>query len=273
MIVFDDNGRVILTEEIPEIRQFFVREITEVHEFEELFHLRYRAYRDSRLSSFCDATESEVDINVYDLTSRHLGLFTRESGAERLVGCCRGVTGRLSPWHESIRLASILHGVGLTNHTMPSYSYPCLVSLPQGAEIAKLLEQRASEGLQIVEASRLCVLPEIRSLEVTRFLVECMFAFFIPHLGLDIGVCYVARSQRRFYETFGFSRMPGFSDQYIAHAGLTFTPMCVTADNIAADKRPRIEQLARQFDLLGIASLDVSEDCLPAKRNQHPAAA
>lgn len=248
MIALDENDQVILTDEIPEIRQFIVREIKDVHEFEELFHLRYRVYRDSRLASFCPTTESEVDINAYDLTSRHLGLFVRERGIERLVGCCRGVTGELSPYRKAIEDVATEFGINCKSLPGPVHRYSCLEHLPDCDRLSRYYAELQRHGHRILEASRLCIDEDARSLAVSRFFLECVFSYFVLHLGYDTGICYVAASQQRFYESYGFTLIPGFPLQQVTHARLALAPLHVINGKFSQSKSDRLSRVAQVFN-------------------------
>ena len=55
------------------------REITEADELEMAFRLRYEVYSSCRCSMFLNTNLNKIDIDSYDLHSKHFGLFIHEN--------------------------------------------------------------------------------------------------------------------------------------------------------------------------------------------------
>jgi len=58
---------------------FVFRQAQSVDELRALLKLRYKVYRESRLQQFVPENECGIDLDGYDLRSRHFGLFKNNS--------------------------------------------------------------------------------------------------------------------------------------------------------------------------------------------------
>jgi len=67
------------------------REARNVEELYALLKLRYEEYRNSRLAGFCPENEYGLDIDEFDLRSRHFGLFQQSADGEKAIGYMRVV--------------------------------------------------------------------------------------------------------------------------------------------------------------------------------------
>jgi Acetyltransferase (GNAT) domain len=69
----------------------------ELHSYEDLaasFRLRYDVYRSSSIAVICAENEISMDFDVYDLRSRHFGLYKKEGDGETLIGSVRLITNQ-----------------------------------------------------------------------------------------------------------------------------------------------------------------------------------
>ena len=70
---------------------FVFREAANTNELLDPFRLRYRVYRNSRLARFVPENKYGIDLNCYDVRSRHFGLLAVCANTEQSIGYCRVV--------------------------------------------------------------------------------------------------------------------------------------------------------------------------------------
>ncbi|MEL6973094.1 MAG: hypothetical protein AAFZ63_06545 [Bacteroidota bacterium] len=161
--------------------------------------LRYTIYNSTRCAGFLSENEMEIDIDAYDLQSKHYGLFVEEADQQKLIGGLRVIQNR--PVLSSIRLLKELNLLPYSEDK-PDEVLPILSYFPEDKEthFSPLLANNplATEG------SRLVLNKEYQSLRLAKFIISSALTF---HLRAEEDwVLFVSCNplHARLYKSFGF---------------------------------------------------------------------
>lgn len=235
--------------EEPTPRTFVFREPRNAAELLALLQIRYQVYRESRLVLFTNENSDRVEIDPYDRLSAHYGLFVTEKGLEFPVGNIRVVGSRTSPQQGMLeQLGDRYSPIAAALDRNPEAPLPILsYEDPTGAvhqEIGTML----TEGEKLVEPGRLALLPQYRTLSVSKFIVESAIAlyFFGPRL-VDRAFVYCVSDHRPFYRRYGFQLLPGSCESHSSKAGRLLAPLVATPEDVPQSCRSRLQAMANQF--------------------------
>jgi predicted GNAT family N-acyltransferase len=232
------------------------REITETNELDRLFHFRYEEYSKSRMSSYLRNGSNEMDIDIFDLHSKHFGLFNIHN---ELVGCLRVVLDRKGFYNPNvfevgkkneifIDSTHSFEGVKNSNDAeFPFLSYPNL-----SESIKSHYESIKTKNESVAEASRLIIRGDLRGLRTSVFLIECaMMLFILICSGQRHAVLHCFRDHRAFYERYGFR--PFDDGQGYKTFGIIkdvmFLPL--TSTTIPSNLRSKFEKMAIEYSETG----------------------
>ena len=81
---------------------YYFRELQDQQEMLNWLRLRYTIYNSTRCAGFLKTNEEEIDVDHYDLKSRHYGLFVEEADEQKLIGGLRIIQNK--PVLSSIRM-------------------------------------------------------------------------------------------------------------------------------------------------------------------------
>jgi predicted GNAT family N-acyltransferase len=244
----------------PEINHkacFTFREITEAGELEAAFRLRYEVYAKCRLSPFLKPAYCGMDLDHYDLYSRHYGLFNE---VDDLAGYFRVVLG----WRESyqdhvsrfcndmgINLETGFFGKVSSAFSLPEYPFLSYPELP--APVRSYFEELIRNNESLAEASRLIIKDEYRGMRTSAFLLECaVMLYLLLCIGRKHGVICCAEDHSRFYIRYGF-KLVGSQGAYLCncnHPSLIMTlprASSLAASHIPASLHTHLENLANEF--------------------------
>jgi predicted GNAT family N-acyltransferase len=185
-------------------RKYTFREISKKEELERFFRLRYKVYSECRWSCVLNKTNSHIDIDYFDLHSRHFALVSNNID----IGYFRIVLPK-----EELVQNSVIE-VGRKYQFLNNYkNYLCnsaesfpFIGYNKAPEASKDFYNKIQKNNQsLVEASRLIVKKEFRNIRTTKFLIECAIVLFIIIcLGKKYGVITCHSSHVRFYKHYGF---------------------------------------------------------------------
>ncbi len=194
------------------------REVTDTAGLEQLFRLRYRCFRGSKLAGLIANNDSELDIDSYDLRSRHFGLFECTGSGERLVGNHRHVYDCEQPAAEAIR-ALVAKQPELRDRVLavPEHPYPVLSYWPDKEPIYALHREACARGETLIEASRLALDPSVESLAVVNFMFEATVASY-QALGGTRALTVINSNRKRYYSRYGFTTASALPDRFIPSA-------------------------------------------------------
>ncbi len=218
------------------------REVTDAAGLEELFRLRYRSFRNSKLEGLVPENEHGLDIDCYDLRARHFGLYENNGSGERLVGNHRHVTDKEQPAAAAIRkivaTTPVLQDRVLTN---PEHPFPVLNYWPDKDPIYALYREATNRDELMIEASRLALDPSLDSLAVVNFVFQATVASY-QVLGGTLALTVINSNRKRYYRRYGFQNQVSLPDRFIEEAQ---SEGSVLVWSFAETATPMQEQIAR----------------------------
>ena len=230
-------------------RYYSLREARSIDELASFLSKRYRIFRDSNLSAAVPENESGLDLDAYDATSYHLGLFAgRADGSEDLVGYVRIIgesTTPRTPWIHALAARSRGHVRDVENereHVLPSFGY-----FP---DVGDIYDSRRRNGETMVEASRLGIDPEARSSAAGRFLILGVTAIWYA-LGMGRVVFSCVPAHRKFYTPLGAQPVDGVCPRYVPEIGVVGMCLTMTRATMTPEARELIEPIAASFAIYG----------------------
>lgn len=240
---------------IGEMKETFTfREITAIGELEAAFRFRYEEYSFSRMSVYLKENEHRIDMDVYDLHSRHYGLF-RNDGT--LTGYLRVVFDRGTCYNRQVfELGRRFAGFSESSHSeaqlkkLPAADFPFLSYsfIPESVRLQYAELKNRGEGF--AEASRLIISRHSRGIKLFAFLMECAMILFIRICeGKKNAMVHCCRDHGIFYKRYGF--LPFHADAVFEDSGITKTlmylPQTVSPKNLPA----KTYELAADFGRSG----------------------
>lgn len=190
---------------------FLFRELHGEQELELFLRKRYEAYFNSPQRPLLEK-EDGIDIDIYDLQSRHYGVF---SGKEP-VGYIRIILDK-DYWYceNAFNIGLRHHRFQKTQHGRENFSHSPHPSFYFDAlypNQTRPLNGHASyfqDPSQLVEPSRIVLFEEYKSLGLARFITECALVLYyelcVNHRKHAVITC--AQSHSRFYRAYGFESL------------------------------------------------------------------
>lgn len=230
--------------------QFMFREIESENELLQALQLRYRVMRDSHLQGLCPENRFGINLDGFDFSARHFGLFCHHNGKTTLVGCQRGVF----PIGEIVNkmVAGLVsrfanYSTLLLSHRL--LPLPCLEYMPgaEGAAMVRLYMTARREKKSIAESTRLLLDPHFASAELAGFLGAAVIAVYMMSMNLDVGVAVVAKYHKRFYRRFGFRPIEGTRDRFYSKPGLMTSSLQIRKEFIPTKAWGRLAQMADAY--------------------------
>src|SRR5690349_18379283 len=150
--------------ETPEV---VFQELTEPKLLRKSLALRYTNYRETKGLCRMESldTASGLDVDEFDVRSRHFGLLAIGSGEQRLLGSVRLIQETVSPHADAVR-AAVAHAPSASARLEPRLRTPLsLVHYSEARrDVLALIDQAHARGEHVVEASRLVFARECRAL-------------------------------------------------------------------------------------------------------------
>lgn len=215
-----------MTEKEPDIEQtlktqlengfYLFREAQSLDELTLLLGLRYKVFSESqRLENAWSENDYKIDLDSWDLYSRHFGLFVGSPAKLIPVGYVRMVTDAEGPMKDQI-LSLKLKFPGLFEkiETPPPEPFPLLTYCPQADIVKSLYKEIKGRGERLVEASRLALaqsLTTLKSFRIAKRLVESIFAAAI-FSNIENAMLSCSVHSKTFYQRFGFYPIPKIAD-------------------------------------------------------------
>lgn len=195
------------------------REITSKEALEEVFRLRYQVLKNSRVRQFLQESETEWDIDIYDLHASHYGMFNEEEG---LSGYLRIIRDRNSYFNPDVALVCRENNIPLTPAQIFQETAPFpFLSYPGVPEKVKEFYANINCSASVIEASRLMLPGQQKNLKRALALIEsAVFTgtnYFQVNEGIAIVNCY--KSHEGVYSLFGFKRIPGTGEYNVFESG------------------------------------------------------
>lgn len=220
--------------------------------------LRYSVYRASRVRKFCPVNEVGIDMDCYDLSSRHFGLYEHTGSISRPVGYIRLVTETEGTFrNELFELSKTIPSIYEKVNRIPTEPFPLMAYFPDAALIKKHHMAVKSQGETLVEASRLSLDPSVRGRHISTYFVASVFASSLAHdYGRSVMTCHV--DHESFYRQFGFSRLEGTQDRSMSH--LDYHAVCLSCSivGIPSPMKEKVQSMADMYSRFGRICYDPS---------------
>jgi hypothetical protein len=227
--------------------EFDFRQARTVEELANLLRLRYRIYRRSKLKGFVKAHASKMDLDIYDCTSIHFGLFDQDRQA---LGYLRLATRRPSPQNKELEeIVAMIPGIKEKISQSVPADFPMLSYFPDADVIKTLCCRLDGLGDTTVEVSRLCIDPLHHSQRLAMHIALSAMSFGYFCHGVDHALLTCSPCHKKVYETFGFSQVPG-----TAVHELNGVPRCClwgSKSGLPAALRSRLVKMAEEFEKTG----------------------
>jgi len=176
---------------------FVFREAANADELLALLKLRYEVYRNSRVSGFVEENEFGIDLDAYDLRARHFGLFQANDSGGVPVGYLRVVEDRITSSAQTV-LRIARDTIGKTNKIManPLNPFPLMDHYPGAKVLHREYRRLETKGKRMVEAGRLALSDDFRSLRVACHIIESALTIYFIHHRFEhaIWCCYASCS-------------------------------------------------------------------------------
>jgi predicted GNAT family N-acyltransferase len=224
-------------------KKYTFREITEKDELEKFFRLRYEVYSECRCKSVLKINEQAIDIDYYDVHSKHYALICENSDA----GYFRVVLPR-----EELRQNSVIE-IATKNNIFSDYNkYKCNGAAPfpflSYKEVPEsywhFYDNLKTRNETLAECSRLILTPGSRTLRTSRFLIECAIVLYlIICFGKKQAVLSCNVKHKSFYEYYGFvaiGKENGFSIYGYDSIAMSLT-------SLPAQIKTNIEDMSDEF--------------------------
>jgi predicted GNAT family N-acyltransferase len=230
------------------------REITEADELEKAFRFRYKVYTGCTNICFLKPNENSIDVDTFDLHSRHYGIFTQ--GGE-IVANIRVVLDK-NEFHndnvydiakknnvlsESINSIKEIMKAEVCDYPFLSYS-----SVPKSVK-SDYMELRTN-NVGFAEAGRLIIKEEYRGIRLSSLLLDCAMVLFILicHENKYAVLC-CDEHHRLFYEKYGF-RPFGDGQQYDIY-GTNKLSMYLCPEVLPENLKIKFQEISAEYLITG----------------------
>lgn len=203
---------------------FVFRELTTYEDLKAAFHLRWKE-RIGDNNPFLDAqNDCELDIDAFDLTAHHFGIFEQTNLGNVLIGCLRFITEQTTP------IATIVKQLAFDNSTILPYTinkptdyvFHIVKIFQKSPVLASIYAQWKNENRRICEVGRLTLSAIYRDVRLARFLIESAITVCINEY--DAAFIAVDVEHQAAYRRFGFkviTELNGYLIGQLNHSAMT----------------------------------------------------
>lgn len=236
------------------------REITNESDLEKSFMIRFEIYSESRMQGFLKHNPHNLDLDVFDLHSRHFGLYTENN---ELAGHIRIVLPRNEYFNYHAFNIGKKTGIFSGNEQpfnndndssaaeFPILSYPCL---PES--VVEHFNSLKQKDERLAEAGRIVIAEKYRGIRTSVFLVECALVLYILICaGQKHAVITCCKEHHMFYERYGFR--PLGNGMYYQSLGTTSIVLglpfasSLAFSNIPKHLHQKLEEMVAEFSITG----------------------
>jgi predicted GNAT family N-acyltransferase len=234
------------------------REITDKNELENAFRFRYEEYAKSRLNVFLKPNEAGLDLDIYDLHSRHYSLF---KGEDEMIGYIRVVLDRTTCYNPKVyeigeKFGFFTHGEhsskAIIKSKEPDYPFLSYENVPE--KIEQHYQSLIKSGAKILEASRLIIREDYRGMRNTAFLVESAISLYVNlYREYHFAVADCVKEHHGFYRRYGFREVQPDSPARFFNMSrlLVCLLLPLSPASIPSDLLSRFDEMALEFRLTG----------------------
>jgi hypothetical protein len=229
-------------------------------ELEALLRLRYRVFDGHDVRAFLTPNPYEIDIDSYDVSSHHVGLFT----GNEPIGYARLITLNRGPQAEFVESVMNRYVYVPVCHPNANSPLPVLEYAPDIDQTKNWIIRRASAGHNIVEPSRLSLEPSASAHRMARFMGCALVSYWLA-FGFDTAVMACRVKHVTYWALFGFNTAPG--TRVFEINGIPARVLVLTKDELAPRQKTTVFAMARELDRSGSI---LYADCV-SNRVQHSA--
>jgi len=245
-------------------RTLTFREITNPAQLEKACRFRYREYANCRLAPFLKRNADMIDLDVFDLHSRHFGLFT---GDNILIGHERAVLERHEYFNQMAFDIGMKHGIftidehsheNLKKSSIPDFPFLCH-PIKDNA-ITSLYQALRSRNEKFAQGSRLILSEDFRGCRKTLFfLMECCMMLVVNISSKRSNVINdCSREHSLFYERYGFRPFAGANEFNLFGIRGKIMWMEKSLGAMPADLRLKFERMSLEFTQTGYITGNIS---------------
>ena len=201
--------------------------------------LRYTIYNSTRCAGFLSENDMEIDVDAYDLQSKHYGLFVEEADQQKLIGGLRIIQNR--PVLSSIRMLKKLNLLQYCEE-QPEEVLPILSYFPDEKE--EHFSPLLTKDCLATEGSRLVLDKDYQSLRLAKFIISN--AIILHMMEEEDWVAFVScvPLHARLYQSFGFEQV---FDHTNWAKDLQARALYLRDEQLDQNKRPELEAMIREF--------------------------
>jgi hypothetical protein len=227
------------------------KEVRDKETLKECFRFRYKIYAESLMRGFLKENADKIDIDYFDVHSRHYALLHNNN----LAGYIRtvlpkdelinyevleiGEEFRLLHEQKYVEQNSIAPFPFLSYNGVPKSHWDYFYKLERNKE-------------KVVEASRLVLHPQHRTIKTSKFLTECAIVIYLSNYITQkhaVINCYVHHSL--FFKCYGFKPIDetgGFMVNGVKKVTLTHTPLI---QHEQKESHEKLSVMQKEFKQLG----------------------
>lgn len=239
----------------PSLQKFKFRELHDEQELTQFMKLRYDKYLSSPMKNFIDINPHKIDIDIYDLQSRHFGLFCEDEPG----GFLRIVYPKMEVYQENVFNIGRRYNVfcpdkhsaanieRLDYPEFPFISYP---KVPR--PIQQFYDSLCAKNEKLVEPSRLMLFQNVQGLSKAKFLAECAIVIYVMTcMGSKHAVINCDTRHGRFYQRYGFYHLENKEEYNVntIESSLQVLSMadCLQTSPVAEEYREMLEAMVEEF--------------------------
>ncbi len=178
------------------------KEVNTKTELKKLFKMRYADYSQSQLKKFIHENPKEIDIDYFDLQSKHFGIYC--DGAP--IGFIRVVNNKNDYFNENS--FEIGQEFGFFNQkacdsSQPEFPFVSYDRVPES--VTHFYENTAQHNLPIIEAGRFHITKNHRGIRIAKFAIESSIVLYLfIHNRAKFAVINCDERKAGFYRKYGF---------------------------------------------------------------------
>ncbi len=157
------------------------REPRTCEEIKELLQVRYHSYINSRVKMFIPENDFGIDIDEWDKNASHYGLYHCTPEKESPIGYMRVIVESAQRFKDNIfQIAEECSAEMLAlAKTTPRVPFSVMDYFPKAVSLIAIeMKRMQNENEKLCEAGRFALIPQARSLRLSRFMIECSIAIF-----------------------------------------------------------------------------------------------
>lgn len=230
------------------------REIVDRHELEKFMRLRYQSYANSSMHSFLQVNEYMIDIDVYDLHSKHYGLFYDY----KPVGFVRIIVPKDEVYNDEVYSIGEKYGFFTPNRhghsaflksDYPELPFISYLEVPNSVKM--FYSQLKQKKSRLVEGSRLFLVDDKKGLVKAKFLIECTIVLCVlVYEGKNYAMINCDEGHKKFYGKYGFETINENERYYLN--GRIENPSCLLSLSLSLSAIPttfhkKLKLMAAEF--------------------------